>query len=83
MFVCPMDVSLIDSRLGDEQLLVFDFIFSEGVGALHVQNSGKLYAILLVRSAKSDLDIISVSSNKKNACGKSGSFQRVQNQSTK
>ena len=43
MFVCPMDVSLIDSRLGDEQLLVFGFIFSEGVGALHVQNSGKLY----------------------------------------
>ena len=34
MFVCPMDVSLIDSRLGDEQLLVFDFIFSEGVGAV-------------------------------------------------
>ena len=67
MFVCPMDVSLIVSRLGDEQLLVFDFIFSEGVGALHVQNSGKLHAILLARSAKSDLDIISVSSNNVNA----------------
>ena len=83
MFVCPMDVSLIDSRLGDEQLLVFDFIFSEGVGAVHVQNSGKLYAILLARSAESDLDIISVSSNKVNVCGKSGSFQRVRNESTK
>ena len=42
----PMDVSLIDSRLCDEQRLVFDFIFSQGVGAF--QNSGKLYAILLM-----------------------------------
>jgi len=46
MFVFPMDVSLIDSRLCDEQRLVFDFIFSQGVGAF--QNSGKLYAILLM-----------------------------------
>ena len=57
--------------------------FSEGVGAVHVQNSGKLYAILLARSAESDLGIISVSSNKVNVCGKSGSFQRVRNESTK